>query len=211
LQLNDLNNSLKSVEKELLDVLGRREKLLKESRDVISSCSRAIICLHTKKFKEASKELHKAKKLLGEIRGDGKNLSRYLIPPEAEFVEASTLTAIIRGKAIPHISHLEVSPESYILGLLDSIGEIKRLLIDSIMRGDINKAKKFFTFMERLYASLSSFAIFDNIVNGTRRKIDVARILIEDTRGVLAEETRRQKLLSSMEGLYRSLETSRKV
>ncbi len=55
--------------------------------------------------------------------------------------------------------------------------------------------------MEQFYALLSPFAVFDNVVNGVRRKIDVARMVTEDTRGILAEETRRQVLLSSMERL----------
>ena len=59
--------------------------------------------------------------------------------------------------------------------------------------------------MEELYAVLSPFAVFDNVVNGVRRKIDVARMITEDTRGILAEETRRQVLLSSIERLEKKV------
>jgi translin len=67
--------------------------------------------------------------------------------------------------------------------------------------------------MEGLYSVLSPFAIFDNIVNGLRRKIDVARILTEDVRGIMAEEARRADLAASMKDLRGSLErgTSRRV
>ncbi|MDA4133202.1 MAG: RNA-binding protein, partial [Thaumarchaeota archaeon] len=77
------------------------------------------------------------------------------------------------------------------------------LLLDAIMRSEIDKAKEYFGLMESLYSSLAPFAVFDNVANGLRRKIDVARMITEDTRGILAEETRRQVLLSSIERLQR--------
>jgi translin len=206
LGFQELENSLKNAEKELLSVMSKREKLLKESRDVISSSSRAIVNIHTGKLQGAASELEKARTLLADLRTDGtRGLSRYLIPPESEYVEAAFVNAVVRKRKTPSLKSLGVSPEAYLLGLLDGIGELKRLTLDSIMDGRVLDARKFFSIMETLYSLLSPFAVFDNVVNGVRRKIDVARILIEDTRGVLAEESRRGKLVSSMDRLYKRL------
>jgi translin len=206
LKMGGAPGSLQKIELELQKVLGRRERILKDSRDVILASSRAIVALHGGKTKEAEEEISRARSLLKSLRKDGEgSLSRYLISPETEYVEASTVDAIVRGKPIPDSSVLEVSPEAYILGLLDSVGEIKRLLLVSITEGKIDKAKDHFKAMERLYSLLSPFAVFDNVVSGVRRKIDVARMIIEDTRGILAEETRRDSLLLSIKKLQKTM------
>jgi translin len=162
--------------------------------------------IHNGRYKEASKELRQAKALLSELRGLGTaTLGRYLVSPETEFVEASAITAIVKGERIPSITNLGVSPEAYVLGMLDCIGEVRRLLLDSVIKGDMKRASSLFSVMEQLYSLLSHFAVYDNAVQGTRRKIDVARGLIEDTRGIMAEESRREELNSSMKRLYKRL------
>jgi len=204
--LEKVKASLKSIERSLQDLAARRERLIKESRDVIASCSRCIINLHNDKPAEAAGELANARRILGGLKkAASAQLLRYLVPPEAEFVEASVVFALIRGRPIPSISTLDSSPEAYILGLLDSIGELKREVLDSIMHGRAMIARKHFEEMEELYSMLSPFASYDHLVNGARRKIDVARMIVEDTRGVLTEESGREKLVSSMERLQKKL------
>jgi translin len=186
--------------------LEKRDRVLKETRDVISACSRSIIDVHTGKPKEAEKELSKAKTLLHSLKkSSGSSLSRYLISPEAEFVEASTVNALARGKPVPSMDALDSSPEAYLLGLLDTIGELKRLVLDSILQRKLPKAKRYFAVMEELYSMCSPLAVFDHVVNGARRKIDVARMLVEDTRGLLAEEMGREAVNSSMARLEKRL------
>jgi translin len=209
-----VEESLKGVEENLHEVLGRRETILKTSRDCISLCSKAIVHLHTGKTGEAQREIKEAEKVLKSLRKEAGvgTLSRYLASPEAEFVEASCVEAIVLGKPIPRASELGASGEGYLMGLLDTVGEVKRLLLDAIMRSEIAKARRYFELMEGLYSVLSPFAVFDNVVNGLRRKIDVARILTEDVRGIMAEEARRSNLAASMNDLQSSLErrTSRR-
>ena len=205
--MDTLKASLTEVESQLSDELERREKLLKESRDVISYCSRSIIDVHNGRRAEALKELNSAKTRLESLRKSGVgSLSHYLISPETEFVEASTVIGLTKGRPIPARASLGVSPEAYLLGLLDTVGELKRLVLDSVMKGDIAAAKKHFESMELLYSSCSPLAVYDHVAPGTRRKVDVARMLVEDTRGVITEESRRESLDSSMRALEKRLD-----
>jgi len=193
---------LARIEASLQETLDRRERLLKTSRDVILACSRAIVFLHAGKKKEAGEETKKANTLLDEMRKDAKgSLARYLVSPETEFVEAKVVEAIVHGRPVPDADVLGVSGDAYLLGLLDAVGELKRMLLVSITKGNGKKTAEYFGLMESLYSVLSPFAVFDNVVNGVRRKIDVARMITEDTRGIVAEETRREILLSSLERL----------
>ncbi|MBI3840446.1 MAG: RNA-binding protein [Thaumarchaeota archaeon] len=198
--------SVRAMESHFTDQLERRDRVLKDTRDVITASSRAIIGVHTGKPKEAAKELARAKVLLAELKGRGSGpLARYIISPEAEFVEASAVVALAKGKPVPTRETLGASPEAYLLGLLDTVGELKRLVLDSIMNGDLRRARRLFGVMEDLYSVCSPLAVYDHVVNGARRKIDVARMLVEDTRGLLTEETRRESVNTAMARLEKKL------
>lgn len=205
--MEEVRRSVKDLEAHFSDQLERRDRLLKESRDVITSSSRAIISVHQGKMKEAAKELSEARALLSSLKKSGGGpVSRYLVSPETEYVEASAVLALAQGKTIPSRDALGASPEAYLLGLLDTVGELKRLVLDSIMGGKMVKAKGYFAIMEDLYSVCSPMAVYDHVVNGTRRKIDVARMLVEDTRGLMTEEVRRESVNSSLVRLQKRLD-----
>jgi translin len=204
--LEGVKKSLKSMETSFSGQLERRDRVLKESRDVISACSRAIINVHTGKMKDAEKEHAAAKSLLISLkRASGASTSRYLVSPEAEFVEASAVIALSMGREVPSMEGLGASPEAYLLGLLDTVGELKRLVLDSILQRKLAEARRYFGVMEELYSLCSPLAVYDHVVNGARRKIDVARMLLEDTRGLLAEEMGRESVNASMMRLEKRL------
>jgi translin len=205
--MEGVKRSIKGLEAHFSDQLERRDRLLKESRDVITASSRAIISVHQGHLKDAAKLVSDAKTLLNSLKKSGGGpVSRYLISPETEYVEASAVLALAQGKAIPSREFLDASPEAYLLGLLDTVGELKRLVLDSIMGGRMALAKRYFAVMEDLYSVCSPMAVYDHVVNGTRRKIDVARMLIEDTRGLLTEEVRRESMNSSLVRLQKKLD-----
>jgi len=207
--LDEVRRSVKDLEAHFSDQLERRDRLLKESRDVITSSSRTIISVHQGKIQEAAKELSKARSLLESLKKSGAGpVSRYLISPETEFVEASAVLNLVQGRKIPSRDAIGASPEAYLLGLLDTVGELKRLVLDSMMSGKMAKAKAYFATMEDLYSVCSPMAVYDHVVNGTRRKIDVARMLVEDTRGLMTEEARRETMNSSLMRLQKKLDRS---
>ena len=204
--MEEVKRSVRSMETRFSAQLERRDRVLKESRDVIAASSRAIIDVHTRKLKEGEKELGKARELLKSLKksSDG-SVTRYLVSPEAEVVEASAVISLAKGKPIPSMEALGSSPEAYLLGLLDAVGELKRLVLDSILQRKLPMAKKYFEVMEELYSVCSPLAVYDHVANGARRKIDVARMLVEDTRGLLAEEIGRNSVSSSMARLEKKL------
>jgi len=207
IELEELRQSIKKTDSYLADQLARRERVLKESRDVISACSRAIINVHSGKGKDAAKELSMARALLVSLRRSGEGPSaRYLVSPETEYVEASAVLALSKEKPIPALEGLGVTPEAYLLGLLDTVGELKRMVLNSIMKRKLVQATKYFEVMEEIYSVCSPLAVYDHVANGARRKIDVARMLVEDTRGLMAQETRRELLGKSMARLEKKLD-----
>lgn len=199
MSLKNVKSSLSKISKSLNGMQNSREYLIKNTREVILLCSQSIISIHRLDIETGRKKAEHAKKLLDEIRKKSKaDLYRYIITAEQELVEAFAFISVVEKSDIPSAESLGVRGESYILGLLDCIGELKRLVYDSIRVGKANDAKKFFEVMENLYLFLYPFAVYDKIINETRRKLDVNRILIEDARAAVTEEIRRSVLIDAI-------------
>ena len=197
--IKNVKSSLPLISKNLEKTNAKREFLIKNNRETVILCSQAIISIHKNDLNTAKKKIARAKSELTKLKQKTSgNLVRYIITPEQEFVEAASLLAVIEGKEIPSVKSLNVSDESYILGLLDCIGELKRQVIDKIRVGDSKRATQLFDVMENLYLLLYPFASYDKIVKETRRKLDVNRMLVEETRSVLTEEIRRQELIKAI-------------
>ena len=194
-----LMESLEMIVKELDMKISRREDLLKESRAAIALSSKAIVNMHTGKKTEAEEELIQNNDLLIDLRKIAKeDLKRYLISPETEYAEAMIIRSISADEDIPSQEILKVGNEGYILGLLDSVGEIKRMVYDNLRKGEVARASDLFELMEEIYTLLSPFAVYDHIIQGVRRKLDVSRILVENTRSAVTEEVRRMEFLKGM-------------
>ena len=98
--------------------------------------------------------------------------------PEQEIVEAFALLAVLKQKDVPlRIIHfrikkpdeyqkmettLKISGEAYIFGLLDCVGELDRILHDSLKSNQIEFVKQIFKQMNELYTGLERFREFPN-------------------------------------------------
>jgi len=200
--LKNVKSSLNKIAKSLEKVQDSREFLLKNTREIIILCSRSIIAVHKGELKTGKNNLKQADILLKKYKKKATGqLRRYLITPEQEFVEAACLIAIVEKKQIPSDKKLLVMPESYVLGLLDCVGELKRMVFDKIRIGNIDEATRIFEIMENLYLHLYTFSMYDKVVKEARRKIDVNRILVDDVRSIITEERRRAELIQTLQKL----------
>ena len=84
------------------------------------------------------------------------------------------------------------------MGLLDCIGELKRLVLDNIRKDRLKEGNRIFNVMENLYLVLYPLAMYDKIVKEARRKLDVNRVLVEETRAVITEEIRRNHFINAL-------------
>lgn len=197
--LKNVKPSLNKIAKSLSEVQDAREFLLKNTREIIILCSKSIISTHKGDMRYAKNNLKQAEILLKKYKKKAMpDLQKYMITPEQEFVEAASLIAIVEKNEIPSEKKLDVMPESYVLGLMDCVGELKRMIFDKIRIGDIDNATKIFEIMENLYLQLYPFSMYDKVIKEARRKIDVNRILVDDVRGAITEEKRRSELIKAL-------------
>jgi translin len=198
ISLTSINNELKLIE-------NRREQLIKESRDIIILCSQSIISLHQGHLQESQLKLDKAKDLYFSLKTLAQaDLLRYLSMSEQELVECSLLMSIVKNEALPGLDDIGVSSQAYLFGILDCIGEIKRMVYDMVRLNRYDQAEYLFRVMQEIYSEIYPFSIYDNLVNGIRKKLDVCKILIENTRELITEEARRSIIIESLKKLEKS-------
>ncbi len=209
--LSNVQADVEKINKKFKDIEERRNAIIKGTRDATILCSKAIVSMHAHKKNESIENIEKAKKLLQQFKEMGKDdLQKYLYVAEQEFVEAYCLFSIIENSVIPSMKSLEVSDISYVMGLLDCIGEIKRMIIDKIRLEGTSDINTLFELMDKIYGIIYPLAVYDNLMPGLRRKLDVSRILIENVRAILTEENRRTIMIEKMHEFEKKIKTSEK-
>ena len=198
--LEHVQTDIEDINKKFKDIEERRNTIIKGTRDATILCSKAIVSMHAHKKNEAIEYIEKAKKLLQQFRELGKDdLQKYLYVAEQEYVEACCLFSIAQDNAIPSMKSLEVYDISYVMGLLDCIGEIKRMIIDKIRTEGISNVNTLFELMDRIYGTIYPLAVYDNLMPGLRKKLDISRILIENVRAIITEEKRRSVMIERIQ------------
>ena len=198
----DVYGSLDEINGDLRNVEERREILIKNTRDIVMLCSKSIVALHNNQIDYAKNNISKAKEMLDKFREHAKtDLYKYIAVAEQELVEAYMLKSIVEEESLPSKRELNVQGSSYLTGVLDCIGEIKRMSYDKMRIGKTDDATRLFGIMQDLYNIVYPFAVYDNLIPGLRRKLDVSKMLIEDIRSIITEETRRAIMIKAMENL----------
>lgn len=168
-----------------------REFLLQNTRETIRLCSRSIVAVHKGDLEGGIRCFEDARSLLKTHRlKTTRDMRRYLYTSEQELAEAACLLAVVQKKSIPSSGSLSVSEEPYVLGLLDSIGELKRLTLDMLRAGNVDEANRIFDVTVGLYDGLYGFAIYANSIKDLRKKIDTARIMIDGMRIAIVGESK---------------------
>jgi translin len=204
MSFSNVHDSLDQINAELQDVEERREILIKNTRDIVMLCSKSIIALHNNEKDDARNKISQAKVMLDKFKEYAKtDLHKYIAVAEQEFVEAYVLKSIVEESLLPSKTELNVLGSSYLTGLLDCIGEVKRMVYDRMRIGKTDDAIKLFTIMQDLYSIVYPFAVYDNLIPGLRRKLDVSKMLIEDIRAVITEETRRAIMIKAVDNLQK--------
>lgn len=186
----NLKNIFSKIIKNLDEIDQDRELILKLSRQIIRDCSVAIKSIHRQEFHNYEEKINEIKdnhgKLLKIVEKNPEFFGGYKKTPEQEYVEAICLHAIINEEELPDPSNYNVSEVNYLLGLADVIGELRRYVLDKIRSGEIDNLDNILEKMEDIYTYLFSLDYPKGIIQELRRKTDVARGLIEKTRGEIS-------------------------
>ena len=188
--MNNLDGIIDKIDKHINEKDQLRETALKFSREIIIRCRKAIQNLHNDKIKEADNLIKQSSAKLAELY----DLTRshpdlfhagFVENAAQEFVEAHCLYNIMDGGDLPDPDSIQTTYSSYLLGLCDVVGELRRGALDFILDGEPEKANEYLKYMDDIYGAIMSFD-YPSALVPIKRKQDMIRGLIEKTRGELA-------------------------
>jgi translin len=190
---------LQEIKNELMQKNDIREGSHDSMRQATSQSKQAILRIHQKKFDEAQKLLLDAKNLLHSLQEKAKQYpdvvyGGMLSAAYQEYAEANIFFTLIKEDRFVTPAEIGVPSVDYVLGLADVIGEYRRLALDYLREGDVEKGEKCLHTMDEIFIQLLSLDEAYMLVPGLRHKSDADRRIIETTRGDITLEVRRKSL-----------------
>lgn len=188
--MKNLDKIVDKIEKSIDDKDKIRERALRSSREIIIGCRKAIQNIHQIHMKDAKNNIKKSSDKLQELYGLTKGHpdlyhAGFVENAAQELVEANCLYNIMLGKDLPDPDEIQTTYSSYLLGLCDLVGELRRTALDSIRSGKAKKADSYLDMMEEIYDVIIRFDYPSGLIP-IKKKQDMVRGLIEKTRGELA-------------------------
>ncbi|MBI3953943.1 MAG: haloacid dehalogenase [Chloroflexi bacterium] len=176
-----------------------REEALRLSRETIRHCSNAIRAVHRGEFTLAEDFIAQA---LANLRQVDRALAGhtdiywagFVHDAQKEYAEACSTLALVRGEPVPTPEELAVPSPAYLNGLAEAVGELRRHLLDRIRTDDLTRCEEVLRAMDDIYGVLVTMDYPDALTGGLRRSTDVARSIIERTRGDVTMALRQRQL-----------------
>ena len=187
-----------------------KEEIESHARKILHKSKKAILLTHRNALKKAKELLKEARESFLEIKSicDSHPEMIHTGLVEAamqEYAEAYIFINLVSNGKFTPPAEVAVSSSAYVLGLADVIGELRRRALDSLRKGELDQAEECLNLMEEIYIELMSVEDAYLLVPGLRRKCDIARRIIEATRGDLTIEARRKALEEAVKKLEETL------
>lgn len=197
---------MKEVKEELIQKEEVRENAQKNMRKATSLSKQAILLMHQKKFEKAGKSIENAKEILSKLQISARQYpdiiySGMFSAALQEYAEANVFQGLIKEARFVTPNEINVPALDYVLGLADVIGEYRRLVLDALREGKVKKGEQGLKIMDESYIELMAMDEAYMLVPGLRRKCDIARRIIETTRGDVTQEVRRKALENKLKQL----------
>jgi len=180
-----------------------RESALTLCRKTIRLSANSIRAIHRGNSQEGERLLSEARLLLDEAAAfmvghpDVRHAGFYH-DASKEYAEARLTHAMVFGHALPTPQQIGVEAPAYLNGLAEAVGEMRRHLLDLMRRSELDKSEYLLAVMDEIYYLLITMDYPDAMTGGLRRSTDVARSIIERTRGDLSTTIIQQNLMSAL-------------
>lgn len=180
-----------------------RDETLRRSRQLIRHCANSIRASHRDDFADAQALLATARTAAAEMIADTQQYpdifyAGYTQDALKELTEAHITYALITGESLPAPEDLAVEPASYLNGLAEAVGELRRYVLDRLRRGDVATGERLLAIMDDIYSLLITVDFPDAITGGLRRNTDMVRGVLERTRGDLTTAVRQEEMKAAL-------------
>ena len=176
-----------------------RDLALAQTRLLTRHCANAIRAIHRDENHPAEEHLAAAQALISKLKIDLADFpdlfyAGYTQDALKEFAEARLVFALVNHQELPQPEDLGVEPSTYMQGLAEAAGELRRRCLDKLRQGDSEEAVHLLTMMDDIYTELITMDYPDAVTGGLRRLTDIARSILERTRGDLTISLRQEQL-----------------
>ena len=183
-----------------------RDQALAQARQLTRACSLAIRAVHRDDQEAMDANLTEAHALADKLRNELGNYpdlfyAGYTQDALKEFVEANVTCALIQSQPLLTPDELGVDESTYLNGLAEVVGELRRRTLDILRHGYSQEAERLLNHMDEIYSVLVTMDYPDAITNGLRRQTDLARSIIEKTRGDVTFSLRGEHLTQAISKL----------
>jgi translin len=188
-----------------------RDRALTQARTLTRACAHAIRATHRNEDEVAQQHLNQAGQLAQALRVELAEYpdlyhAGYTQDALKEYAEATLVFALLHGLEPPAYAELHLEPATFLQGLAEAAGELRRRCLDMLLNENPDEAQRLLGLMDDIYAILVTMDYPDAITGGLRRLTDVARSIIERTRGDLTLSLRQGRLEHSLRQLEARLE-----
>jgi translin len=207
----DLDDIARGVRERLDEKVAARERALADARRSIRSSANAIRAVHRGDLAGADELIARSRdELQGGLAAVGEHpdvrFAGYLQDAQKEYAEAHATRALVTGEPVPAPEDLDVEDAPFLNGVAEAIGEGRRHVLDLLRSGDVERGERVLERLEDLYGVLVTMDYPDAVTLNLRRSTDVARSLIEKTRGDLAIASMQRRIERALDAHVRRLD-----
>jgi len=187
-----------------------RDQALKQARILTRYAANAIRAVHRNEHELAREHLTQARALVDSLNQDLVDyqdiyFAGYTQDALKEFAEAKITYALINHQSLPTPDEMEVEQDTYLKGLAESAGELRRRCLDILRHGHSEEAERLLSYMDEIYAVLVTMDYPDAITGGLRRLTDIVRGITERTRGDLTLSLRQERLENRLQAFEKQI------
>ena len=188
-----------SASQEFTTTHADREQGLRLSREIVRNSANSIRATHRGEYDQARKLLDDVTALADEAivlrdRQPRVYYGGYIEDALKEYTEAAVTLALIEGRPMPTADELGIGAAPYLGGLADTVGELRRFILDALRTDDFSRCEELLGVMDEIYTVLVTMDYPDAVTRGLRRSTDMVRGILERTRGDLTVALRQRRL-----------------
>jgi translin len=188
-----------------------RDEALHKSRVLIRHCSRAIRAIHRNERRLAKEHLDEARALAEELRRVQETypdiyFAGYTRDALKEFAEANIVYAILGKEPLPDPDEIGVEVDSYLVGLGEAAGELRRRVLDILRHDDVPEGERLLDAMDDIYSYLVTVDFPDALTGNLRRVTDMVRGVTERTRGDMTTSIQQRELREALRDVEKKLD-----
>ena len=180
-----------------------RDGALAQTRRLVRHCANAIRAVHRNEQPLAQENLDQARELVKSLQASLTGypdlyFAGYTQDALKEYAEANIVYALLLNDHLPEPEDLGLEYATYLQGLAEAVGELRRRCLDLLRQGHSSDAERLLNYMDDIYAILITMDYPDAITGGLRRLTDMVRGVTERTRGDLTISLRQEQLERSL-------------